>query len=113
MERSSSGLPDETSEYGSDFTLDEEEILNGFLQEPPRFGVADNPIRDLESQLEDAEDDGGLHGVKLPRCSPYASYASDRRLGTEVGSQQPSTQVNKLTDVSTNGKCPVLCHCGH
>ena len=113
MEHSSSGQPDEASEYGSDFTPDEEEILKGFLQEPSRLGIADNPIRDLELQLEDVEDNEGPYGVKLPHWIQHAVHPSERRHDTKMASQQPSAQLNNLTDVSTNGKCRPCCLCGH
>ena len=52
------------SDYGSDFTPDEEEILNGLLDQGPNV---DNPNLDPEIQLENVEDDQGCQGIKIPR----------------------------------------------
>ncbi|KAK4695785.1 exonuclease V, partial [Lecanoromycetidae sp. Uapishka_2] len=56
---------DSLSEYGSDFTPDEEELLSGLLQQVPDQG--DNPNTDPNRQLGDIEDDEGPRGARIPR----------------------------------------------
>ena len=73
---------DRNSDYGSDFTLDEEEILVGLLQQSPEV---DNPIHEPDLQLKSVEDNGDPQGVRLPRrmgsrsmyqAAPLQMYAS-------------------------------------
>lgn len=56
----------DASEYGSDFTPDEEDILNGLLQVQP-LPETDNPIVNSELHLRDAEASReGLLCLRLP-----------------------------------------------
>lgn len=52
------------SEYGSDFTPDEEEILNALLQQPPEQD--DGPNTDPDLLLKDIEDEKGPRGARIP-----------------------------------------------
>lgn len=56
---------DGLSDYGSDFSPDEEVILNGLLQQVPDQG--DNPNTDPDQQLKDIEGNEGPSGVRVPR----------------------------------------------
>ena len=95
---------DEASEYGSDFTPDEEGILNDLLQEPPTSEVVDNPIASPELRLEDAEADEGLHGIKLSLGTPHSRYSSKVELASDEALQQSSAQPERPRVLSTNGK---------
>ena len=53
----------EFSDYGSDFTPDEEEILTGLLQQAPQ--EPDNPITDPDLQLKDIEDEVTPRGARV------------------------------------------------
>lgn len=71
-----------TSDYGSDFTPDEEEILNGLLQ---RLPVGSPPPVDL--LLKDIENDETPLGAKFPRVhdgsglhrASHPSFLQDQR----------------------------------
>lgn len=56
-------LQDEFSDYGSDFTPDEEEILKGLLQQAPL--ESDNPIADPDLLLKDIEDERTPRGARV------------------------------------------------
>lgn len=51
------------SDYGSDFTTDEEEILKGLLQQAPL--ESDNPITDPDLQLKELEDEKTPRGARV------------------------------------------------
>lgn len=106
MEDSSAGTADEASEYGSDFTADEEDILNGLLQGPSMLEVVDNPIIFPELQSEDVENEAGAHGVKIPIWFQYAG--SSKQKSGSVANQQ----LDILTELPANGKLPVRFSCG-
>lgn len=69
-----------TSDYGSDFTPDEEEILNRLLLRGPE---PDNPNTDPDLLFKDIEDNEGPRGAILPR-----------RLGREQWSSQGHPMQN-------------------
>ena len=79
---------DEASEYGSDFTSDEEEVLNGLLQVQSALEITDNPITNPELQYQDAKEDGG--GLRCIRIS--AKSAKER----------PQVQIHDRNEVSAN-----------
>lgn len=56
---------DGLSDYGSDFTPDEEEILNALLHQTTERD--DGPNGDPDLLLKDAEDEKGPRGAKVPR----------------------------------------------
>ena len=105
MEDSASGQADEASEYGSDFTPGEEEILNGLLQLQSVPEIADNPITDPELQYQDAEEDEGPQVVR--------SSSSRQIFESQVANQQLSVQLDNHTKASTNGRIPVCYIYGH
>ncbi|KAL8675982.1 MAG: hypothetical protein Q9186_007450 [Xanthomendoza sp. 1 TL-2023] len=65
---------DATSNYGSDFTPDEEEILHGLLQEAPAATLADG----LDLVLKDINDNESPRGARIPRMSRYKQQRSRR-----------------------------------
>ncbi|KAL8697808.1 MAG: hypothetical protein Q9224_002135 [Gallowayella concinna] len=65
---------DATSNYGSDFTPDEEEILHGLLQEAPAAILADG----LDLVLKDINDNESPRGARIPRMSRYKQQRSRR-----------------------------------
>ena len=73
MESSVDEQEESLSDYGSDFTPDEEEILKGLLQGAP--SEADNPIADPDLQLKDLKDDFTHKGARVSK-SAYESRLS-------------------------------------
>lgn len=74
MENSAGTAVDDASEYGSDFTPDEEDLLNNLLQVQPILET-DNPIVKSELQCRDVEESlEGLLCLRLP------ATATDNRL---------------------------------
>ena len=59
------GQQDGFSDYGSDFTPDEEEILNALLQKTPKQDDGSNKDPDL--LLKDTEHERGPRSAKIPR----------------------------------------------
>lgn len=55
--------PDDASDYGSDFTPDEEELLSGLISGAPE---PDIPAVLPELRLEDIDEDEGARGARLP-----------------------------------------------
>lgn len=62
------------SDYGSDFTPDEEEILNALLHQTTEQD--DGPNRDPDLLLKDIEDEKGPRGAKVPRRQGQQSQDS-------------------------------------
>ena len=58
---------DGLSDYGSDFTPDEEEILNALLQQAPEQVQDDGPNGDPDLLLKGIENEKGPRGAKVPR----------------------------------------------
>ena len=89
------GDADGNSDYGSDFTPDEETLLNGLLhQQGPPDHDDDNPNTEIKSQLLDPNNDpaAGQRGIKIPLS---AFIGRDPR-GQESGLQpQPEQTVAK------------------
>ena len=83
MEVEGTDAADGYSDYGSDFTPDEERIVAGLLQ--PGF-EADNPNQDPDLQLKDIEDYEGPRGLRIFRQS-----------GSQRSSQGPSVQVSAVS----------------
>ena len=70
MEVAVTDQDDGLSDYGSDFTADEEEILKGLLQQAP-FHKANLPEASPSLQLRDIEDDESPRGAKVSRRLGY------------------------------------------
>lgn len=96
---------DGLSDYGSDFIPDEEDLLNGLLQQVPDQG--DNPNTDPDQQGKDVGDNEGPRGAKLPR-----RLGRDQDLGQNVSPQTPEKRKYTIEvdgDTSTNGMLrPIL-----
>ena len=85
MELLACGPTDEASEYGSEFTPDEEEVLNGLLKVQPVLESTDNPIINPELQRQNAEEDGeGSRGLRLPAESANKRFQVQRHNHNEV-----------------------------
>ena len=88
MEPSARIVPTDGSDYGSDFTPDEEDILNGLLEVQPVPETADNPILNTELHLRDVE---GLQEGLL--CLRVPATATNKLLRTQLQNtlQAPTT----------------------
>lgn len=64
MDIALTGQQDEFSDYGSEFSPDEEEILNGLLHHNSKQD--DGPIRDPDLILQDIEHEKGPRGARVP-----------------------------------------------
>lgn len=64
MEIAVTGQQDGLSDYGSDFSPGEEEILNGLLHYNPKQD--DGPIKDPDLILQDIEHEKGPRGARVP-----------------------------------------------
>lgn len=63
------GDVDGNSDYGSDFTPDEETLLNGLVHQQglPPDHEDDNPNTEIKNQLQDPNNDpAGQRGIKIP-----------------------------------------------
>ena len=65
MEKAVIGQEDGFSDYGSDFSPDQEEILNRLLHQSPEQD--DCPISDPGLLLQDIEHEQGPRGARVPR----------------------------------------------
>ena len=65
MDIAVTGQQDGFSDYGSDFSPDEEEILNRLLYHNPKQD--DGPVRDPDLILQDIEHEKGPRGARVPR----------------------------------------------
>lgn len=65
MDIAVTGQQDRFSDYGSDFSPDEEEILNRLLYYNPKQD--DGPVRDPDLILQDIEHETGPRGARVPR----------------------------------------------
>lgn len=87
------------SDYGSDFTPDEETLLNGLLQhQGPSTGhdEDDNPNNEIKIQLEDPDNDTAGQGIKIP-LSAFLGRDPRRQ---ESGLQSEQTSKKELGDKS-------------
>ncbi|KAL2042436.1 hypothetical protein N7G274_004928 [Stereocaulon virgatum] len=89
------GQWDGLSEYGSDFTPDEEEILIGLLQQEPLSSSSATTIPDL--QLRDIEDNEAPRGAKV-----FRRLGHERR-GYAVGNMQPAVQEKRRVTIQIDG----------
>ncbi|KAL8748755.1 MAG: hypothetical protein Q9184_007104, partial [Pyrenodesmia sp. 2 TL-2023] len=65
---------DVVSDYGSDFTVEEEEILSDLLQQTPAW-----PITGVGLVLKDIEDNEGPRGARIPRTYDRRQYLPGSR----------------------------------
>lgn len=89
---------DGISDYGSDFTPDEEEILNVLLQQAPAGSTTD-----LDLLLKDIEDDEGPRGARMHctlgrerRHLSLPIQAAEKSLPIEVEWDNSSTPIGTL-----------------
>ena len=76
MEGLDTDQADETvSDYGSDFTADEEEILNNLLRAPQTV-EGDNPIKNSSAQLQHFEEHETPRVARIPAGSRYSLRSS-------------------------------------
>ncbi len=96
------------SEYGSDFTPDEEEILHGLLQQAPSATLTE----DLSLVLKDIEDDESPRGARVPRVD--ARHRQQLSDNNQINSrrQTPHATVKAADDSSrwANGEWLDPCH---
>ena len=76
MELSVTDQDDGLSDYGSDFTADEEEILKGLLEQVPSH-ESNLPEASSSLQLRDIEDDENPRGAKVLRRLGYEERSYD------------------------------------
>ena len=98
------GQQDGISDYGSDFTPDEEEILNVLMQQVPAEAVTD-----LDLLLKDIEDDEGPCGARIPRtlwhkrrCSSLRVQAAGTSLPIEMEWDNNGTTTGTLINSSNS-----------
>lgn len=97
---------DVVSDYGSDFTPDEEDILNGLLHQSPT-----GPDPDVNLLLADIEDDERLQTARVPprrfgqknsgenKIPVWQSYANSRKTSTELGGYLRSSTTSKIVNI--------------
>jgi hypothetical protein len=97
------GQQDGLSEYGSDFTPDEEDILIGLLQQAPLSPSTATTIPDL--QLKDIEDDEAPRGAKVLRRLGH------ERRSYDVGHMQPAVQEKRRVTIQIDGDSSLPTNC--
>ena len=86
------------SDYGSEFSPEEESILDGLLHAAPQV---DNPNQDPNLQVKETEHDEGSHTIKLPRWMLEAVTDANQHL------LSPSLQdKDRLSTVATDSGVP-------
>lgn len=95
---------DGLSDYGSDFTADEEEILKGLLEEAP-LHKANLPEASSSLQLRDIEDDESPRGAKVLRRLGYErrSYDLSEVQLLEREKRMVTIQIEGDSSLSPNG----------
>ena len=92
------------SDYGSDFTPDEENVLNALLQQ----GLEDdNPNADFKIQLEDQDNDDGGQGIKIPLPSRYRDGLFQKKSTDQVSEYEETLVAKAFRDkrqVSANSQ---------
>lgn len=106
MNASTTGSPDGNSDYGSDVTPEEEEILTRFLFQ----SSLPKPILDIDLLPADIENDENPHA---PRLSHHAGYRSQERNRHFVqrrgeGKRQISIGIERDASSSVNGKLHLM-----
>ena len=108
MDISIANALEEKSDYGSDFTLDEEEILNGILQQPPPKLVS---YPDLP--LANTEDNENIYTARIPPDSRYRTLGSSAgafwKEKWKKGKSKIPVEIESHGSVSTAGKLCVDC----
>lgn len=104
MELSVTDHDDGLSDYGSDFTADEEEILKGLLEQVPSH-EASLVERSPSLQLRDIEDDENPRGAKVLRRLGYErwSYGLPEVQTLEREKRMVRIQIEGDSSLSANG----------
>ena len=88
-----------TSDYGSDFTPDEEKILNALLYPLPEQD--DNPNSDSNLVLKDIEDEQGHRGARVPYSNSQQSQAYPLLPVPKIRDTVQLDSANPLPEIST------------
>ncbi len=99
MEMPVIGQQDGSSDYGSDFTPDEEEILKSLL--PQTLEQDDGPNRDPDLLLKDIEDEEGPRGARVLRRQGWQSQKSPPLLFSKPRATIQLDSDNKRSTDST------------
>ena len=96
------------SEYGSDFTPDEEEILHSLLQQAPSATLTE----DLSLVLKDIEDNESPRGARVPRIDERHHHQLSDSNQITTRRQTPHVTVKAADDSNawSNGERPDTCH---
>ena len=95
MEHSVTEQEDGSSDYGSDFNPDEEDLLKSLLQQPP--SEADNPIADPDLRLKDFKDDF------TPKSARVSKLAYESRLSPTAAKEK----LLAMQKVGDRGNSPI------
>ena len=101
MDEPVSGLQDDLSNYGSDFSSGDEEVLNALLHQTS--GQDDCPNRDPVLLLKDIEDQEGPRGARVLRRRGQNSQEKSLPL---VSKTRSKTQLNGDKNLPANSTCP-------
>lgn len=85
---------DATSDYGSDFTPDEEEILSSLLQRAPAAHFEDTGLL-----IKDIEDNESSRGARVPRTYPWRQHLSASK---KIPFQNQSSHLAVETSIDSN-----------
>ena len=100
MEMPVIGQEDGFSDYGSDFSPDQEEILNRLLHQSPEQD--DCPISDPGLLLQDIEHEQGPRGARVPRRQDQQTSGPSLALSYE---NPFAIQLNGDNNLSANSTC--------
>ncbi|KAL8816359.1 MAG: hypothetical protein Q9223_004617 [Gallowayella weberi] len=94
---------DTTSNYGSDFTPDEEEILHSLLQEAPAATLPE----DLDLALKDINDNETPRGARIPRRSQYQQqWSGSNSIWTRQQTSGITLEMADDSNISASGGWP-------
>ena len=98
MDMPITGQQDGVSNYGSDFSPEEEEILNGLLHQSPEQD--DGPNKDPDLLLQDIEHDQSPRGARVPlrQCAKNTLSLSSQK--------SVAIQFDGDNGPSANSRCP-------
>ena len=101
MDKPVSGLQDDLSNYGSDFSSGDEEVLNALLHETS--GQDDCTNRDPVLLLKDIEDQEGPRGARVLRRQGQSSQEKSLPL---VSKTRSKIQLDGDENLPANSTCP-------
>ena len=100
MEMPVIGQQDDFSDYGSDFSPDQEEMLNRLLHQSPEQD--DCPISNPGLLLQDIDHEQRLRGARVPRRQDHQNSGPSLALSYE---KSVAIQLNGDNNPSANGTC--------